>query len=258
MDLIKSTFSPTNFIDFDDDDIISRACTGDSQIIIRANVVEKRLREQDLFIKEIEYLELLKGCDYVMKSLCHDALTSIIYYPRMEIDLLAYLMKDDERLLGNEIQHYARCLQNAFSYCHSMHIIHADAKCENALIYGNDLILCDFARSLKTQHCKYIFKNSFVGTFPYACKEALKGKYSCYVDSWGLGLILFNMAEKQMPYDLEYSSRVMNNIPIESPIIYSDLWASYPSWLKDWTQSMLCWDLQDRQLPFDLKLEDEY
>ncbi|CAH1118877.1 unnamed protein product [Phaedon cochleariae] len=99
-----------------------------------------------------------------------------------------------------------RQLVLAVQYLHEMGVAHRDLKCENCLIsFNNNLKLADFsfARYVIDGHGKKLTSSTYCGSLNYAAPEVLKGTvyYPKNSDCWSIGVILFAMVNKAMPFE---------------------------------------------------------
>jgi len=93
----------------------------------------------------------------------------------------------------------------ALIYLHDMDIAHRDMKCENILLESNlSIRVADFgfSRVCREVSGKIQLSSTFCGSVAYACPEILQGKaYDAKKsDVWSLGVILFVMLNKSLPF----------------------------------------------------------
>lgn len=115
----------------------------------------------------------------------------------------------------------------ALQHIHSRHILHRDLKSENFFVEKNgDLKMGDFGLA-KVLDCTAQLVHTKVGTPNYMPPEICQGKpyiWSC--DIWSLGVVLFEMCTKRVPFEApDLRSLVLKIIrdPVpELPLEYSD------------------------------------
>ncbi|KAI5645143.1 protein kinase domain-containing protein [Phthorimaea operculella] len=120
-------------------------------------------------------------------------------------DLLGYILKNGA-VSENQSRVWTRQLALGLQYLHELEITHRDIKCENVLLTANfNVKLSDFgfSRICVDDNDEPILSETYCGSMSYAAPEILRGKpYSPKpTDLWSLGVVLFVMLNKSMPFD---------------------------------------------------------
>ncbi|XP_018343670.1 PREDICTED: testis-specific serine/threonine-protein kinase 1-like isoform X2 [Trachymyrmex septentrionalis] len=127
-------------------------------------------------------------------------------------DLFNYILKNG-RVTESQARVWFRQLALGLQYLHEMEIAHRDIKCENVLVTSNfNVKLADFgfARYMIDSHGKHVLSDTYCGSLSYAAPEILRGyPYNPKMsDVWALGVILYIMLNKSMPFDEENLKRL--------------------------------------------------
>lgn len=98
----------------------------------------------------------------------------------------------------------------AVNHCHENKIIHRDLKMENVLIdqsqssYAYQIKLCDFGSALEMSNIREKVspgatnKTTLIAMSP---EQVLQKPYNYKIDSWALGVILFELLTQKLPFD---------------------------------------------------------
>lgn len=120
-------------------------------------------------------------------------------------DLLGYILKNG-CVSENQSRVWFRQLALGIQYLHELEIAHRDIKCENILLTANyNVKLSDygFSRFCLDDTDTLALSETYCGSMSYAAPEILRGKpyLPKPTDLWSLGVVLFVMLNKCMPFD---------------------------------------------------------
>ena len=176
--------------------------------------------ENELFIaryKNTDEKVVIKKCDtsrsqaqielYLMTSLhhrhiicCHDIFEHNRFtYFVMEYAPLGNLYK--KKFTDEQVKKIIYQVVSALRYCHNRNVIHRDIKPENIVMFENEIVkLIDFGWG-----CVYDENNpphEKSGTTIYNAPEMLRGElYDYSVDIWQLGVLLFELMARRIPFE---------------------------------------------------------
>ncbi|XP_065182239.1 protein kinase C epsilon type-like [Sycon ciliatum] len=146
-------------------------------------------------------------------------------------DVLSHI-ESGHRFNKVEVRYYSAEIVCALIYLHNAGVVYRDLKPENVLFCGDGHIkIIDFGM------CKENITNgarasSFCGTTHYMAPEILDlVEYTVSVDWWSLGVLMYEMATGDLPFDGE------NDPDVFRSIMHKQL--RYPVWLCSDTKSVL-------------------
>ena len=131
---------------------------------------------------------------------------------------LAHILKErNEKFEINEILEILTQLNNTFKILVEKKVIHRDLKLQNILLKKNNgqniWKLIDYGVSRQFVTLSRQSYTKYVGTISYMAPEILEGKeYNNKCDLWSLGIIIYNLYFKKMPYKGDTIIAVFNNI----------------------------------------------
>jgi serine/threonine protein kinase len=176
---------------------------------------KKEMTVQDVELQRRE-IEILKMCQhpYIIRLLDIFENQEYIYIVMEHLaggDLFTYLEKRDFEVSEERAKTLAHQLATALYYLHSFGVAHRDLKPENILMVSDDdnsdLKLVDFGLS------KIIGPNESsldpFGTLSYVAPEVLLQKpYGKEVDLWSLGVIIYLLLSRVLPFDDEEDKEI--------------------------------------------------
>merc|ERR1719361_1224383 len=173
---------------------------------VAIKIINKRTAPKDFLEKflprELEILQILNHRNIVRAyEIIHiNTKTYISLEWAGHGDLLQYV-----RLKGAlkeaECRKFFSDFIEALEYCHGIHIVHRDLKCENVLLSKkNQVKLADFGFARKLTPTD--LSKTFCGSAAYAAPELLQGipYVGTLADIWSLGVILYIMVCSAMPF----------------------------------------------------------
>lgn len=132
----------------------------------------------------------------------------------LEGNSLAALLALDDRLWPPDyIRFIAGQVTAALNYAHSLELAHRDVKLGNIFVLadGRTVKLVDFGLAFGADSEKFTVTGATVGTPTYLAPEIIDGERgSASGDIYALGVVLFRLITKRLPYQLE---------PVTNPLL---------------------------------------
>ena len=113
--------------------------------------------------------------------------------------------KIDQKEFITEIDAAAIMFQlfSAMAYCNQNKIMHRDLKAENIMLNDKTLYGLPYVKIIDfgtAKICENEFENLVIGTLYYMAPEVLNKKYTYKCDMWSLGVILYYLFTKRLPF----------------------------------------------------------
>ncbi|XP_064291994.1 uncharacterized protein LOC128669588 [Plodia interpunctella] len=220
----------------------------DQKLTLACKIIETSKAPKDFVVKflprEIDVLVRLNHPHLIHVHSIFQRKTKYYIFMRYSEngDLLGYILKNG-CVSENQSRVWMRQLALGLQYLHELEITHRDIKCENVLLTANyNVKLSDFgfSRFCVDEDDQTILSETYCGSMSYAAPEILRGKpyLPKPTDLWSLGIVLFVMLNKSMPFDdtrmrklyeqqmgkkYRFRSRVANVISVECKTVIKHL-----------------------------------
>ncbi len=130
-----------------------------------------------------------------------------------------------------------RSVISATNYCHDNNVIVRNLTADNIMVKSTgsglfEVMICDFALAVPTGSTKVLCDHTLFewNDVPFMAPEALLGhKYSCSMDVWSIGVLLYMMVSGELPFDSTDDKELVNSIKHAS----FEFPASNPVWSSD-------------------------
>lgn len=168
----------------------------DAAVDVFPRFVVKRFRREEYYANELLMHMQMQPHPNVLRPWHVSPRELSLTFPRLPGDLMRALMTPSRQLA---VERCARGIVRALAHCHVAFLVHRDVKPENILLDADDEpLLTDFARA---RFAPNPIRLAFAGTRCYASPEALAGCCCLPNDVWSVGVVLFCIVERLLPYD---------------------------------------------------------
>lgn len=177
-------------------------------------------------------------------------------------DLLTRIIKK-QRLSERISKLFFLQMCHAVKYLHDKNITHRDLKPDNVLLHSTDeetlLKVSDFGLSKAVNNDSVM--RTLCGTPLYVAPEVLmtggRGSYTCKVDIWSLGVVLFTMLSGTLPFSDEYGTAASDQIKRGKFVFRANVWRGISLHAKQLIVGMLTVDA-DKRLSIDQVLSNQW
>ncbi|XP_071960301.1 uncharacterized protein [Antedon mediterranea] len=155
----------------------------------------KRIKQEIEIMKMLDHPHIINVID-VFES--KDKIVMVMEYASGG-ELYDYI--NDDKMTPDDAQKFFRQIVSAVHYCHKLNIAHRDLKLENVLLDENlNVKIADFG--LSTMYSDKLL-STYCGSPLYASPEIVNGKpyHGPETDCWSLGVVLYAMVYKTMPFN---------------------------------------------------------
>ncbi len=135
-----------------------------------------------------------------------------------------------EPLTIEEATEIATQIARGLSKAHAIGIIHRDIKPANVLITeDNEVKIIDFGLARLSGQARLTKSHITMGTVAYMSPEQTRGDQVDHrTDIWSLGVVLYEMLTKELPFKGDYEQAVMYSILHEEPALTSSIREDLP------------------------------
>nr|WP_072514204.1 Stk1 family PASTA domain-containing Ser/Thr kinase [Ndongobacter massiliensis] len=188
--------------------------------LLKRKVAVKILKQE--FVDDAEFLKKFENEAQSAASLNHANIVNVYDVGREEVDdkvlhfivmelvegtTLKELIRVQGKMSNEAIARISTQIAKALECAHEHNIIHRDVKPANILIMrSGDVKVADFGIARISSNATITYTNSILGTVHYISPEQAKGKFiDQKSDIYSLGVVMYEMATGQVPFDAENS-----------------------------------------------------
>ncbi len=202
-------------------------------LLLKRKVAVKVLKDQ--FIEDEEFVAKFEKEAQAAASLMHPNIVNVYDVGREVIDdrVLHYIVMEliegttlkeaisaHGKMTSAAIARTGRQIARALQRAHERDLVHRDIKPANILITRNgDIKVTDFGIARITSSSTVTFTNNILGTVHYISPEQAKGQpVDAKSDLYSLGVVMYEMATGQVPFDADSSVAIAMKHIQEVPV----------------------------------------
>lgn len=202
-------------------------------VVLKRRVAVKILKDQ--FAEDEEFVQKFENEALAAASLSHPNIVTVydVGHERIEERMMHYIVMElvegttlKEAIRSHGIMTSAAIAKTgkqiayALERAHERHLVHRDVKPANILITRNgDIKVTDFGIARITSSATVTFTNNILGTVHYISPEQAKGQpVEGKSDIYSLGVVLYEMATGEVPFDSDSSVAIAMKHIQEAPV----------------------------------------
>lgn len=200
------------------------------------------------FIREVQYMDRVDHPNIVKT---HDILTDgpSVFFTMEYVDGCSLdPLLDRSSFSVGEIMALVIGICEGLEVIHRHHIVHRDLKPGNVLLTRSGLVkIADFGVAREKEASRLTAKTQKVGSMCYMAPEIWLGKTPTpAVDFYSLGILMYELATGEIPFEDEYPGTVMTMHLDQVPRPPRELNPAVPGWLSDYILRLLAKSPKDR------------
>ena len=158
---------------------------------------------------------------------------------------LSEWVKNEKMFSESDVAHVMHQLVSTVNYCHSNCVAHRDIKLDNIIIDDNlKVTLIDFGLSKNFWKTKIM--KSTTGSPLFMAPEVLQKKYSNKCDVWSIGVVMYVLLSKRLPFSGECPADILSQSKVWDLAFEKSFWKSISSEAKDLISNMIKFDDKER------------
>ena len=225
--------------------------------MLHCNELSEEAKQE--FIQEVQLMHEIRGYEHVVTLLgaCVEDTHRCLVMEYVQLGSLFHLLRRGVKWDWNQRCEIAYQLVKSINYLHTLHppVLHRDIKSMNFLVSGSIekpvIKVADFGLS-RIRHESTIqqYSNAGIsGTIAWSAPEQFsigkrKPKYSEKCDVYSLGMVLWELATGELPYEGETSESIRAAVKSGDREEIPD---QVPAFFRDWIT--LCWDQNPQNRP---------